>query len=336
MSFFKKLFGTPQEAPTDNEVAPQDETINEEEHEKRYNFETLRDDGLRAMNIRQPALAIKYFMAALEFMPEDEETQGHLAEAYIQTGQGKMALEILNKLSTKHPNEFKLFYALGQAEELAQEWEPMLAAAQKAHELNPEEDNALFMLARAQYKTKDFLAAIASLTKLLAVDESFMPVRQLRGQILFEMKQYADAENDTNFLIGHQTATEDTYQLKGEILEAQDNMDGALQNYKKIEELNPFSHEYILKTANVYIKTNKLDKALQMMDDAIENEPDFAEAFKLRGNIKLLLHDEQGSMDDLKKALELAPEEQKDMDGKFSNIEQETEEKLKELNPFGF
>lgn len=63
-----------------------------------------------------------------------------------------------------------------------------------------------------------------------------------------------------------------------------------------------------MRAGKAYVSTHQLDKALQLYDEAIDLQPDFAEAYKERGNVRMQLHDKEGAMDDLKKSLELAPE----------------------------
>lgn len=65
---------------------------------------------------------------------------------------------------------------------------------------------------------------------------------------------------------------------------------------------------------DVYIVECKLDKALSLLDDAISMQPNIAELYKIRGQIKLKLNDKMGAMDDAKKAIEIDP---KMFDGKF-------------------
>lgn len=65
---------------------------------------------------------------------------------------------------------------------------------------------------------------------------------------------------------------------------------------------------------DVYIVECKLDQALSLLDDAISMQPDIAELYKIRGQIKLKLNDKMGAMDDAKKAIEIDP---KMFDGKF-------------------
>lgn len=334
MSILKFFFGTSSNAVESENVNGEEQS--EEEHERKYNFETLRDDGLRALDIGQFSYAVRCFSAALEYMPEHEETQGYLAEAYIRMGEGLKALDLLDELVKKYPENYKLLYASAQAAEISEDWDKMEIFARAAIELKNKEDDSFFILARAQYNKKDYLTAVATLTQLLTNDEHYVPVRELRARILYEMKQYVEAEKDIDYLIRNDVATEDVYCLKGKIREVLGDNQGALDNYTKLREMNPFSYDGVLRAAKVYIDRNQLDKALDLLNEAIELQPKFSEAYKMRGNVKLLLHDEAGSIEDLKNSFEFAPEEQKSINGDFTNIEEKMKEYYRSLNPYGF
>ena len=88
--------------------------------------------------------------------------------------------------------------------------------------------------------------------------------------------------------------------------------------------------------STAYSINKQLDLSLETLNDVLEFMPDFAEGFKERGRIKLMLNDKEGAAEDLKKALEINPKTFKNIDGKFSNIETEMTEQYKSRNPFGF
>ena len=73
-----------------------------------------------------------------------------------------------------------------------------------------------------------------------------------------------------------------------------------------------------------YIWQTKIDKALAIYDEAIEINPNFAKAYHERGRIKLLKGDKDGSVEDMKKAIELAPENEINISGQYNNYENMT------------
>ena len=74
--------------------------------------------------------------------------------------------------------------------------------------------------------------------------------------------------------------------------------------------------------SEVYKKSNnqKLTEAIGLFDEAIELNPNFAEAYKERGRAKLLNGDKDGSVEDMKKSLELNPKEEAGLNGEFKNL----------------
>ena len=60
-------------------------------------------------------------------------------------------------------------------------------------------------------------------------------------------------------------------------------------------EINPFNEQAYLYLGQLYINQKKLTEAIGLFDEAIELNPNFAEAYKERGRAKLLNGDKDGS-----------------------------------------
>ena len=60
-----------------------------------------------------------------------------------------------------------------------------------------------------------------------------------------------------------------------------------------------------------------------MYDEALEINPNFAQAYHERGRAKLAKGDKQGSMEDMKLAIEMAPEQGAAITGEYNNFEQQ-------------
>ena len=97
----------------------------------------------------------------------------------------------------------------------------------------------------------------------------------------------------------------------------------AEKDYEGVTRLNPFNEQEYLQLGTLYIAREQPDKAIELFDEAIELKPEFARAYSERGRAKLMKGDKNGSVEDLKKALELNPEgeEAQKINGKFSNFE---------------
>ena len=71
----------------------------------------------------------------------------------------------------------------------------------------------------------------------------------------------------------------------------------------------------------LYIEQGKLNEAIATFDEAIELNPQFAKAYHERGRAKLLNGDKEGSLEDVKKAMEFAPKEAEALNGTYHNFE---------------
>ena len=78
---------------------------------------------------------------------------------------------------------------------------------------------------------------------------------------------------------------------------------------------------FIVRVLGEYgIVQKKLTEAIALFDEAIELNPDFAQANHERGRAKLLNGDKEGSMEDMKRGLELNPKELQDFNGQYGNL----------------
>ena len=86
--------------------------------------------------------------------------------------------------------------------------------------------------------------------------------------------------------------------------------------------LNPFNEKAYLLAADLYVSTQALDRAIAVYDEALEINPNFAKAYHERGRIKLLKGDKEGAAEDMKRAMELAPENSENINGEYNNYEE--------------
>ena len=323
MSFLKSLFSS--NKSEDNAT----ETDNKK-------FQTLKYDGVRAKNMGELPLALKFLEEALSLKTDDAETMSYLVEIYMSTGHAEKALSLIKPLLDIEPNNISLLFAQAQAAERINDFETMAEACKKAIAVDATNVSAIYLLARAYKGQKNEILSVAELTKALTIKPDYQPALLLRAQTLLLMNQYAEAEKDINQFLEAEPDSEEALILKADIRSLASDEEEAEKYYKKALEANPFSEEAILKLGELYIKINQLDKALALLDDIISSQPTIAAAYKQRGLVKRLLKDDIGAMEDLKQAIELSPKEAKEIDGEFSNIENAMENHYRRLNPYGF
>lgn len=324
MGFLKSLFGGKEETP---------ESKTEKIRER--NFDVLKYDGIRARKIGQVQYAIRCFKEALA-LKKDTETTSYLAEALMADRQTEEAYRILNELSAELPDRIGVRLTMAQADEIMGNFEQMDKDSQEALNIDANHTTALYLAAKAKHKLQDELNAVALLTRALMQDETMQEAYLLRAEVLRAVGSLKEAEADIDHLLLSPEPNEDVMIQKADLRLQQEDIETAILYYNKVREQNPMMEDAYVKLSYAYSINQKLDAALEVMNEAIDIMPAFSEGYKERGRIKFLLNDKNGAAEDVKKALETNPESVKAMEGQFTNIEQKMNAQYKAKNPYGF
>ena len=292
------------------------------EDNKEKNFDILKYDGIRAMRIGKLTYALKCFEEATAIQ-EDLETMNHQANCYIRVNRMDEARTLMNRMTELAPDRPLVFQSLASLCYMQEDYKGMDDACQKALALNDQEPTTYFLAAKAALGMKNGIQTIAMLTKAIMLNEEFVEAYQMRAEVLWQMRQAKNAHEDIEKLLSMNPEDESALLLKAEILAAGGGEEQALSLIDQVLNLNPFCEKaYILK-GSYYLAKKEYDKAISVYDDALEVNPNFAQAYHERGRVKLAKGDKQGSMEDMKKAIELAPENGANISGEYNNFEQQ-------------
>lgn len=300
-------------------------------------FETLRDDGIRAMQIGEAVYAEKCFNAALK-LQDDAKVRSLLAEVYLRQQRFEEALPILRVLAeqTSVAENVELHLILAQTFGRLKQYEAERQTCEALLQVQADEPRALYLAAEADHGLGDELQAIVHLTQCLAQREDYGQARLLRVKVLIAMGQMSEALADLEPLMKENPEDEECLLLQSSAMAALGRPDDAIVALEKVRLLNPFNEEAVLQLGALFEATSRWDKALALYDEAIELTPDFSAAYKARGGVKHHLKDDLGAAEDLKRSLELAPEKGAELDGEYTNVENEMNAKYRNMNPYGF
>jgi tetratricopeptide (TPR) repeat protein len=290
--------------------------------EEEKNFDILKYDGIRAMRIGKLTYALKCFEEATAIQ-EDLETMQHQANTYIRVNRMDDARQLMNRMTEIASDQPLVFQSLASLCYMQEDYKGMDEACRKALALNDQDPATYFLSAKAAVGLSNGIQAIAMLTKAIMLNEEFVEAYQMRAEILWTMRQAKDANEDIEKLLSMNPEDENALLLKGEILAVSGKEEKALELIDQVLALNPFSEKaYILK-GSYFLAKQAFDKALGVYDEALEINPNFAQAYHERGRVKLAKGDKQGSMEDMKRAIELSPENGANINGEYNNYEQQ-------------
>ena len=308
MNLLKKLFAGNNEP---------EENVRHKNEER--NFDILKYDGIRAQRIGKWIYAEKCFKEALNIRP-DLETASLLVSTSLQLNKLDQAHEVLGQMISLEPQRLQSYLDLARVCYLQEHYDDMLATAQQAAQLVPDNETPYFLQAQAYHKLGDSIHTIVALTQAISRKEDFTEAYLMRGQVLLEMKQYNEALEDVDFLLKHDSIDEEALRLAAEVQQGLGNEDEAVTYYKKVIDLNPFNEHSYEQIALILARKQEYAQAIATLDEALEiNEK--AQLYQLRGKLKMDSGDKEGALADMKKALELNPESENRISGHFDNFD---------------
>lgn len=265
-------------------------------------FDLMKFDGIKAMKMGQWDYALRCFEEALK-VREDLEVHEQMANTLIRLDRLDEALEQLQRLADAEPQNTAVLTTMAHVAYMKEDYVRMAEICQLAVGIAPSSAMAHYQWAQSALGQGDFVNGIARLTKAIALDDTFADARLLRAKTLLQMGDATGAQQDSEWLNEHIEEQEDVLLLAARVACAKGQIIDAISLYDKVIEQNPFA----------------------------------LEAYQERGK----LHYDQGHTKeaeaDMKKVLELNPQQLADVSGDYSaeGVEQQTKRAYSVMNPFG-
>ena len=291
MGFWNVLFGGKQLSPEE-----------EKQEQEAKNFDLLKYDGVKAMKIGQTEYALRCFQEALK-VHEDLEIHDYLSQAMLRLGELEGTLGELKLLAEAEPENKEIQKRIAQVAYMQEDYATMSLACERAMQLDAADAQVFFLNAQAQQGQQNPVAAIAMLTKAIALEPNYADAYLMRGRMLLTMGDKEGAEQDVAWLMEHVNDHEDILLLKARTEAALGRKDDAIATYTQVTEVNPFC----------------------------------IDAFRERGQLRFDAGDKEGAEADMQKVLELDPNQLADVNGEYSaeGIEQRVRQAYSAINPLG-
>ena len=265
-------------------------------------FETLKYDGVRALKQGQTDLAIKFLARAIE-LNNDLECRDYLSRAYIRADQLPLAAEQIKVMSEAQPDNVAITVQLAEVAYMMEDYNMMAEACEKAIAHEVSDARIFFAYARAHKGLGHETEAIDMLDKAIEQRPDMADARLLRGEMLL-------AKGDT---------------------------EGAGADAEALMEQAPDSEEVLLLAARIAHATHDDAKAIKTYGKVIDVNPFCVAAFRERGALLLAQGDENGAKADLQMVMELDPEAAGKVadGGEPESIEDSVKKAYNAINPFG-
>lgn len=280
-----------------------EETEEEKQEQMAKNqFDVFKYDGIQAQRIGKMDYALECYKRALAIQ-DDTETRVIYANALMSMDNLEAAVEQLEIVREKNPENMDVLLTLADLYYQLEQYDQMEALCNAALQVNDTVAVTHYLLAK-MYKAKgDMINAVAQCTLAISKrEEPYAEAYYLRAQLLMEMQQYTEAEADVDVILPLDNENDEYLMLKGECCEALQKPEEAKEYYLKVKELNPYITKAYIRLGAILMAQGQKEEAAKIVEEG----------------------------------LQLAPEELKNVNGEYSNVEQEMRDAYKAMDPLGF
>ena len=273
-----------------------------QEQQMKNQFDVFKYDGIQAQRIGKMDYALECYKRALAIQ-DDTETRVIYANALMSMDNLEAAVEQLEIVREKNPENMDVLLTLADLYFQLEQYDQMEALCNAALQVNDTVAATHYLLAK-MYKAKgDMINAVAQCTLAISKrEEPYAEAYYLRAQLLMEMQQYTEAEADVDVILPLDDENDEYLMLKGECCEALQKPEEAKEYYLKVKELNPYITKAYIRLGAILMAQGQKEEAAKIVEEG----------------------------------LQLAPEELKNVNGEYSNVEQEMRDAYKAMDPLGF
>ena len=244
---------------------------------------------LYAKDLNKPDVGLKYAEQALTLAPDNFAAYLAVYEIYMATGQPKKAEQLLDRAAKSEHGDAKYWVQLGDlctrlylkedgSSEPAQ-LQKMNAIYRKAAELGKADAAILtkvgdyFVLSKQTKDAIPFYRAILD-NPQNAGDVPLNNVRDKLARCYLVVGQRDDAIKYLEDIIKDSPLRFETYELLGELYEANDDLEKALANYEHSLLLDASEPRNHLRLAELLMRAKRFDRAVEIMQAARKKFPD--------------------------------------------------------------
>lgn len=180
---------------------------------------------------------------------------------------------------------------------IMQAYEEMLRENYKDYE-------TLFRRAHTYYNEGDYLKALDDLDSALKYcpqtdTDTRCAIHALRAECYVYLKRYSRALPDATEALAIDPSSTSMLNLRGRIEYELGNYDEAKADFTKLQRIQPRSREAFFGLALVAAKQNNIGMATDYMDQAVALTPNRSDVYVRRAEVKKLIGDYNGAVDDL-------------------------------------
>jgi tetratricopeptide (TPR) repeat protein len=220
----------------------------------------------------------------LKEAPDDNDARGLSATFMLDKGDVAKALQELQAVVTRAPENPVARYNLGRAHAARGEWEQARQQFTKAIELRPDYILARLALAQLQVSRTDYDAALKTSEAILKIDPGNINARLIESAALMGQKKFGDSRVMLDGMLKANPSSPDVLFQLGVVSLAESKYKDAEDAFRKAYQLNPANSRGLMGIVETNMAQNKTDEALRILQSESEKAPNRLDLMLAMGN----------------------------------------------------
>lgn len=251
--------------------------------------------------------AIQDLQKALSFDSTNVQFLHALADAYLDYYKSREALETLEKTARFHPQRIPTLLKLSEFQLILKKYDESMRTIDRILRLDPQNADAYLMFGLNFKEKKDTVRAINSFQKSVELNPDLMDAWINLGQLHAGLNHKIAAQYfNTALTIAPDNV--EALHAKAQYLQDNNDLQGAIALYKKINQADPQYEEAYYNTGLLYLDLDSIPQARTAFDLAIKVNPTFVQAYYFRGVAAQMQGNRTQAKTDYEQALKLAPD----------------------------
>lgn len=205
--------------------------------------------------------------------PQDTDAQGLEASLMLDRGDVNRALQELQSVVTRAPDNPVARFNLGRAHAALGQYEQARQMFQKAIELRPDYIMARLALAQLEVTRGEFDPALKAAQAVLAIDRNNVNARLIESAALMGEKKFGDSRTLLSEMLKVNPSSPDVLFQLGVVGLAENKYKEAEDNFRKAYELNPANPRGLMGMVETEMAQNKPDEAMKLLSAEAAKNP---------------------------------------------------------------
>ncbi|MEL7021152.1 MAG: tetratricopeptide repeat protein [Bacteroidota bacterium] len=231
-----------------------------------------------------------------------------LADVYLEYSRSRLGLKTMEAAAKQFPKRIPTLLKLAEIQLILQKNDESLRTIGEVLKIDPQSGDAFFLMGNNFKEKKDIERAINSFQTAVENDPDLIDAWLNLGR-LFTERNNPIAEQYFNSAVRVDSSNIEALHAKAYYLgNIKDDLDGALDIYRKIVLLDPYYEEAYFNSGLLYLDKNDLAAAQKQFDLTVKNSPTHIRGYYYRGLTAELQGDVETARANYEQALRMYPE----------------------------